>query len=123
MKKLLSIMLLAVGIIFASQFVIIENVSAQEVYAVTENTSNGEIIDHYVITDSVQSAEGFVVVGVHSVGKNCKKNYSWIASYQYANGEWNWIPENSYHSFPIRKIVEPKKSMIYGILQTALKYI
>lgn len=104
---------------------LIPKVSAQDVYAVTER-NGGKIINHYVMTDSIQSkGNTLFVVGVHAVGQNFEKNDYWTVPFAYFNGEWHWaIGGNLATAIAIRKIDDPMlQSVIYGIFKTAREYI
>lgn len=106
-------------------FVWMPQVSAQEVYAVTEKTYGGEIIDHYVVTDSIKSSNNAFVVGVHAVGQNCEKNNYWTVPFAYINGKWNFVPGGQLAvAMPIDRIDDPMlRSVIYGIFKTAREYM
>jgi len=122
MKKvaLLTMFLLGALLIYTPQ------VSAQEVYAVTEtHPSSGKITDHYIITETIQEQGPAFGVGVHSVGKNYSHNDYWNVMYAYINGKWNWVMNgNLALSIPIDKIDEPMlRSVIYGIFKTAREYM
>ena len=120
MKKfaLLTMFLLGTLLIYTPQ------VSAQEVYAVTEE-NGGKITDHYVMTETIQEKGPAFGVGVHAVGKNYSHNDYWNVMYAYINGKWNWVPAgNLALAIPINKIDEPMlRSVIYGIFKTAREYM
>ena len=106
--------------------VCIPQVSAQEVYAVTEEKIyGGEIIDHYVITDSIKSTGNPFVVGVHALGQNCVKNIYWTLPFAYIIGKWYFIPGGELAVvIPIDRIDDPLfRNIIYGIFKTAREYM
>ena len=110
--------------LLCGMLVLIPKVSAQDVYAVTER-NGGRIIDHYVMTDKIQSQGNAFVVGVHAVGQNFNKNEYWTVPFAYFNGEWHWaIGGNLATAIAIRKIDDPMlQSVIYGIFKKAREYI
>lgn len=116
---------LLITFLVSTLLIYVPQVSAQEVYAVTEKTYGGEVIDHYVITDSIKSTGNAFVVGVHAVGQNCDKNSYWTVPFAYFNREWHWaIGGNISTAIPIGKIDDPMlRSVIYGIFKTAREYM
>lgn len=74
MKKFLFATALILGI-FVSQFVLVPQAEAAEVYAVTETQPRtGELIDYYVVTDGIQETSYVFKVRIHAVGKNSRRN-------------------------------------------------
>ena len=101
-------------------------VSAQEVYAVTEtHPSSGKITDYYVVTESIQNNGNAFGVTVHSVGKNHSSNK--YSNWFYANirGKWHLVPGGQLAAaIEIDKIDEPMfRSVVYGVFKTAREYM
>lgn len=94
MKKFLFATALILGI-FVSQFVLVPQAEAAEVYAVTETQPRtGELIDYYVVTDGIQETSYGFKVRIHAVGKNSRRNKYAEFGYTKKNGEWHvvWLP-------------------------------
>ena len=117
------VVLLAV-LIMSAMFICVPQVSAQEVYAVTEK-NGGKITDYYVVTEKIHNQGNAFAVIVHAVGQNYSyNNYSgWY--YAYKNGKWHFVPGgNLAVAMQIDRIEDPMfRSVVYGIFKTAREYM
>ncbi len=120
MRKIAVLFMILSGIMFAY----IPQVSAQEVYAVTEK-NGGKINDYYVVTESIQQEGQAFGVTIHVVGQNHSyNNYSnWF--YAYMNGAWHFVPGGQLAAaMRIDRIEDPMfRSVIYGVFSTARQYM
>lgn len=120
MKKFALIGILLAGILFAGM----SQVSAQEVYAVTEKHA-GKINDYYVVTESIQNNGNAFGLTVHIVGQN--HSYNKYSNWFYAKirGKWHFVPGGQLAAAIEMDRIDPPmlRSVIYGIFNTARKYM
>lgn len=111
-------------ILLGALLIYIPQVSAQEVYAVTEK-NGGKINDYYVVTEKIHNQGNAFAVIIHVVGKNYSYNKYSDWYYAYMNGAWHFVPGgNLAVAMRIDRIEDPMfRSVVYGVFKTAREYM